>query len=386
MLEPKNKPKNINFASGPCAKPKDWSPDFLKNAVLGRSHRSLAAKEKIKQALALTRELLEIPINYHIAIVPGSDTGAMEMAMWNLLGYKPVNILLYDYFAEEWLYDISQQLKLSNINKYYLDKLQSIKFDDDFVFVLNGTSVTMAINDLAFIPDKRDGLVVCDASAAAFARALDFTKLDVTTFSWQKILGSEAAHGMIILSPAALKRLQTYQSPWPIPKILRLKNKDNTINYELFEGNLLNTPSMLCIEDYINSLLWVKSMGGVESLTKKIEQNSKIIETYVCHSSYFGFLVNKPEFRAKTSQGLVIIDKEILKLSQAQQKLFLANIINYLEKTQIAYDINAYRKAPLGLRIWTGPTVEVEDLRCLCEWLDYAFFREKQKYIDKAAL
>lgn len=388
MIKPTLKPDNAHFSSGPCKKHSAWSVSSLKNAAVSRSHRSNYGYEKIKQALSLTAEILEVPSDYHIAIVPGSDTGAMEMAMWNLLGAKTLDILVYEYFAEEWLYDVRQQLKLNEINCFKADfgempDISKINFDNDFLFVLNGTSLGMALLDLDFIPEHRKGLTICDASAAAFSQRLNFSKLDVVTFSWQKVLGGEAAHGVIILSPKAIERLETYSAPWAIPKILRLKKTDGSVNYELFKGKLLNTPSMLCIEDYIISLLWVKSLGGTTQLIERIAKNAKIIKGYVDKTTWLDFLIKNPNIRAPTTQTLTIIDKDILKLNKAEQSLFLNNILAYLEDEHIAYDIAAYRKAPLGLRIWTGATIETKDLERLCDWLDYAFFTEKEKIIYK---
>ncbi len=388
MIKPKLKPDNAHFSSGPCKKHSAWSVFSLSNAAVGRSHRSNYAHEKIKQALALTRYILDVPTDYYIAIVPASDTGAMEMAMWNLLGPKALDILVYEHFAQDWLYDITEELKLKDVKCFkaaigQMPDISNVNYNNDFLFVLNGTSLGMGLLNLDFIPKHRSGLTICDASAAAFSQKLDFSKLDVVTFSWQKALGGEAAHGVIILSPKAIERLETYSAPWAIPKILRLKNIDGSVNYELFSGKLLNTPSMLCIEDYIISLLWVKSLGGVDQLANRVAKNTKIIKNYVDKSDWLDFLIKDPDIRASTTQTLSIIDKDILMLNKSDQALFLHNVIAYLEEEQIAYDIAAYRKAPMGLRIWTGPTIEAEDLERLCSWLDYAFFTEKEKIIYK---
>lgn len=384
MKKPILKPKFPYFSSGPCKKPSNWNLHALQQAIIGRSHRSKIALQKIQQAMSLTRKLLNIPADYYIAIVPASDTGAVEMAMWNLLGYKDVDILIYEHFAQEWFIDLSQQLKIAKINSFIapfgnLPDLKQLNFDNDFLFVLNGTTLGMALSNLDFIPKKRNGLVICDASAAAFSRELDFSKLDVTTFSWQKSLGGEGAHGIIILSPKALQRLENYNPSWPIPKIFRLKNQKGNINYNLFNGEVLNTPSMLCIEDYICSLLWVESLGGVKSLINRIDKNIKVINNFVTKSNWLDYLIPNPSIRATTTQTLTIIDKDFLALTSDMQKLFLKNMLNYLESEHVAYDISSYRKAPVGLRIWTGPTVEENDLKLLCEWLDFAFFAEKAK-------
>lgn len=384
MQKPTIKPKYPYFSSGPCKKPSNWKFSSLKKALLGRSHRSKEAYKKINEAITLTAELLGVPQTYYIAIVPGSDTGAVEMAIWNLLGYKNVDILVYEHFAQEWLYDITQQLKLKDIRTFktnfaQMPNLGNINFTNDFLFVLNGTTLGMALPNLDFIPSKREGLVICDASAAAFSRHLDFEKLDVITFSWQKSLGAEGGHGVIILSPKAIKRLENYNPVWAIPKIFRLKKQNGEVNYELFKGQLLNTPSMLCIEDYLTSLYWVKESGGVLNLIKKTENNVDIINKFVNQTNWIDFLIKDSQIRAKTTQTLVITDSDILALKLDDQKIFLQNIIEFLAENNVAFDISAYRKAPLGLRIWTGPTIDAEDLKIFCEWLKHAFFTEKAK-------
>lgn len=378
---PKSRPSCPHFSSGPCKKHANWSLLSLSNAAIGRSHRSDHAQAKLRKAITLTRELLKVPDGYKIALVPASDTGAMEMALWNLLGVNPVVILLYEYFAKEWLHDITAQLKLADVQPIFADsklfaQLGAIDFTKDFVFVLNGTSVGMSLPKIDFIPIDRQGLVICDASAAAFSQELDFSRLDVVTFSCQKTLGAEANQGIIILSPKALQRLESYTPPWPIPKILRLK-KEGSIDYELFQGRVINTPSMLCIEDYLDSLLWVKANGGVPNLVAKTLDNAKIVAEYVKNSSWLGYIVAAEELRAKTAQCLQITDPDIICLTIKQQKCFIENMLARLASLGIAYDIRNHREAPIGFRIWTGPLIEANDLRALCEWLDFIFFEVK---------
>lgn len=381
---PNLQPASAYFSSGPCKKRPQWSLAKLAGAAIGRSHRSDASLQKIKQAIELTRELLQVPNDYEIALVPASDTGAMEMAMWNLLGSRAVTILVYEYFAQEWLHDITEELKIKNVRSIALDSnysadLDSIDFNNDFVFVLNGTVQGLSIASTDFIARKREGLVICDASAGAFSQNLDFSRLDVTTFSCQKVLGAEASHGIIILSPRALQRIEEYAPPWPIPKILRLK-KDGQINHALFQGQMINTPSMLCVEDYLDSLQWVKALGGVPALMRKIESNDAVIKDYVESSNWLAYIVEDEDFRAKTAQCLRIVDSTILSLSLANQAAFLNSMLARLAELHIAYDIKSHRAAPMGLRIWTGATIEEEDLRLLCQWLDFIFFEEKAKF------
>ncbi|MDN5248875.1 phosphoserine transaminase [Bartonella sp. TP] len=378
---PKLRPSSPHFSSGPCKKHANWSLLSLANAAIERSHRSEFSQAKLRQAIKLTRELLKVPDDYKLALVPASDTGAMEMALWNLLGPNPVVILLYEYFAKEWLHDITVELKLVDVQTIFADnklfaQLSGIDFRKDFVFVLNGTTIGMSLPKIDFIPIERQGLVICDASAAAFSQELDFSRLDVVTFSCQKTLGAEANQGIIILSPKALQRLESYSPSWPIPKILRLK-KDKCIDYELFQGRVINTPSMLCIEDYLDSLLWVKATGGVPALIAKTLDNAKIVADYVKASTWLDYIVKEEALRAKTAQCLRIIDPDITRLTIEGQREFIENMLNRLACLNIAYDIRNHREAPLGFRIWTGASIEADDLRALCEWLDFTFFEAK---------
>ena len=381
--KPNKKPSNPNFSSGPCAKRPGWTPDVLVNAVLGRSHRSKIGKERLLQAIALTRELLEVPEEYLIGIVPASDTGAVEMALWSMLGERGVTVLNWESFGNGWAVDVIKQLGISdakNLKVPYgqLPDLSSIDFSEDVIFTWNGTTSGVRVPNADFIPTDRQGLTICDATSAVFSQQLDFQKLDVVTYSWQKALGGEAAHGMLILSPRAVQRLEAFTPDRPIPKIFRL-TKDGKIIEGIFRGETINTPSMLCVEDYLDTLNWAKQLGGLSSLVSRSDRNASILSNWVERTNWIGFLAIDPQTRSNTSVCLKIIDEEITALQEAEQLKFAKSIVSLLESEGVAFDIGSYRDAPSGFRIWTGATIEAEDIEALIPWLEWAYTQRKEE-------
>jgi phosphoserine aminotransferase len=381
ISKPGLRPASPNFSSGPCAKRPGWSPEALKGAPLGRSHRAKVGKARLERAIELTREILQVPADYRIGIVPGSDTGAVEMAMWSLLGERGVDMVAWESFGAGWVTDVVKQLKLKDartVEAPYgeLPDLSTIDFDRDVVFTWNGTTSGVRVPNGDFIPADRKGLTICDATSAAFAQRLDFSKLDVVTFSWQKVLGGEGAHGMLILSPRAVERLETYKPAWPLPKIFRLTSGGKLIE-GIFKGETINTPSMLCVEDYIDALEWAKSVGGLDGLVARADANFAVLDRFVEASSWLGHLAVDPATRSNTSVCLSIVDPDIAALDADAQASFAKNLAATLEKEDAAYDIGAYRDAPPGLRIWAGATVETADLEALLPWLDWAFATQK---------
>ena len=382
------RPVTPHFSSGPCAKRPGWSLQTLTDAVLGRSHRSKIGKAKLKRAIDLTRELLEVPADYRIGIVPASDTGAVEMALWSMLGARPVTMLAWESFGEGWVSDVQKELKLKDVTVLKapygaLPDLSKVDWASDVVFTWNGTTSGVRVPDADWIAADRAGLAICDATSAAFAQQLDWTKLDVVTFSWQKVLGGEAAHGMIVLSPRAVERLESFNPPRPLPKIFRM-TKGGKINEEIFEGSTINTPSMLCVEDYLDALVWGKSVGGLKALMARADANEKVIADWVARTPWIDFLAGDPKVRSNTSVCLKVVDPAVLKLAPEAQAKFVKAITAVLEKEGVAYDIDAYRDAPSGLRIWCGATVERDDVEALTLWLDWAYARAKDA-LPKAA-
>jgi phosphoserine aminotransferase len=378
---PSVRPLVPHFSSGPCAKRPGWSLQALTDAVLGRSHRSKIGKAKLKRAIDLTREILQIPSGYRIGIVPASDTGALEMALWSLLGPRPVTVLAWESFGEGWVTDITKQLKLKNVTLLKagygeLPDLSKVDSATDIVFTWNGTTSGVRVPDADWIAAARQGLSICDATSAAFAQPLDFAKLDVVTLSWQKVLGGEAAHGILILSPRAVERLTSHTPPWPMPKIFRLTNAGKLIE-GIFEGETINTPSMLCVEDYLDTLNWAKSIGGLKALMGRADANTKTIADWVAATPWVDFLAKQPAIRSNTSVCLKIVDPAVTGLTADQQAAFIKGLVAALEKENIAYDIDAYRDAPPGLRVWCGATVEQQDIEALTLWLDWAFAKSK---------
>jgi phosphoserine aminotransferase len=386
---PAARPRAPFFSSGPCAKRPGWTPEVLKNAPLGRSHRAKAGKSRLKRAIDLTREVLEVPADYRIGIVPASDTGAVEMALWSMLGQRGVDMLAWESFGEGWVTDVVKQLKLKDariINAAYGELPDLSQVDArtrDVVFTWNGTTSGVRVPNADWIAADRDGLTICDATSAAFAQDLDWRKLDVITFSWQKVLGGEAAHGMLILSPRAVERLQTYTPPWPLPKIFRLTSGGKLIE-GIFEGDTINTPSMLCVEDYLDALEWAKSLGGLKGLIAKADQNAKVIAHWVATAPWIKNLAKDSATASNTSVCLSIVDPDVVAQGPDAVAAVAKGIAASLEKEGVAYDIGAYRDAPPGLRIWCGATVEAADLDALTPWLDWAFAQEKAK-LAKAA-
>jgi phosphoserine aminotransferase len=382
------RPTVPHFSSGPCAKRPGWSLSALTDALLGRSHRSKIGKAKLKLAIDLTREVLEVPADYRIGIVPASDTGAVEMALWSLLGAMPVTVLAWESFGEGWVSDVAKELKLEQLTllkaRYgEIPDLARVDPASDVVFTWNGTTSGVRVPNCNWIAADRKGLAICDATSACFAQALDWRKLDVVTFSWQKVLGGEAAHGMLVLSPRAVERLESYTPPWPLPKIFRL-TKGGKLNKGIFEGETINTPSMLCVEDYLDSLKWAKSIGGLGALIARADANAGVIADWVASTPWIDFLAEDPAIRSNTSVCLKVVDPSVAKLSADAQAAFVKGVAAALEKEGIAYDIDAYRDAPAGLRIWCGSTVERADVEALTVWLDWAFARSKEA-LAKAA-
>jgi phosphoserine aminotransferase len=383
MTRPLVKPIRPEFSSGPCAKRPDWSLQALTKATVARSHRHKAAKQKLEKIIELTKSILEIPDNYFVGIVPGSDTGAIEMAMWNLLGPRPINMLVWDSFGLDWANDIQSQLKLkdvviSKVDYGLLPDFSKENLQGDIVFNWNGTTAGVCIPNADWINPNRDGITICDATSAAFAMKLDWSKLDVTTFSWQKCLGGEAGHGMLIVSPKAVKRINEYNPDWPIPKLFQLK-KNNMFNQEIFSGSTINTPSMICVEDFLDTLNWAKNIGGLSELTFRSENNLNIIKDWVISSNWIDFLSENSNTISSTSICLKLIDPLIINESLELKNNIEKNIIKLLEEEKVAFDIGSYRSAPPGLRIWGGPTVESKDIELLLPWLDWAYAETLKK-------
>jgi len=373
---PAMRPARPEFSSGPCAKRPGWTPQNLSNAVLGRSHRSKLGKARLKEAIDRTREVLEVPEDYLIGIVPGSDTGAMEMAMWSLLGGRPVQLLAFESFGKDWVTDVTKQLKIEAevLDAPYgqLPDLSKVRKDADLVFTWNGTTSGVRVPNADFIAADREGVTICDATSAAFAQTLDWPKLDVVTFSWQKALGGEAAHGVLILSPRAVARLESYSPPWPMPKLFRM-TKGGKLNAEIFEGSTINTPSMLCVEDYLDALKWAAGIGGLAELKRRADANLAVLEAWAAKVPWVDFLAEDKAIRSNTSVCLKVTDPRVTALSPDAQADFAKKLASVLEKQGVALDVGGYRDAPPGLRIWCGATVDAADLDALTPWLDWAF-------------
>ena len=388
IVTPPVRPVVPHFSSGPCAKRPGWTPQALSGALLGRSHRSKPGRAKLKRAIDLTRDVLQVPADYRIGIVPASDTGAVELALWSLLGARPVTMLAWESFGEGWVNDVARELKLKDVTVLRaaygeLPDLSAVDPASDIVFTWNGTTSGVRLANADWIAADRKGLAICDATSAAFAQPLEWNKLDAVTFSWQKALGGEAAHGMLILSPRAVARLESYTPPWPLPKIFRL-TKGGKLMEGVFQGETVNTPSMLCVEDYLDTLEWAKSVGGLKALRARADANAKVIADWVERTPWIDFLARDPRLRSNTSVCLKIVDPTVTRLTAEAQAAFVKGIAAALDKEGIAYDIDSYRDAPLGLRIWCGPTVEKSDLEALTPWLDWAYARARDA-LAKAA-
>jgi len=385
---PSVRPRVPHFSSGPCAKRPGWSLEILADAALGRSHRAKVGKSKLKRAIDLTREVLEVPADYRIGIVPASDTGAVEMALWSLLGARGVTMLAWESFGEGWVTDVQKELKLTDVRLLKsaygeLPDLKAVDWSTDVVFTWNGTTSGVRVPNGEWIAADRQGLAICDATSAAFAQPLDWVKLDVATFSWQKVLGGEAAHGMLVLSPRAVARLESYKPPWPLPKIFRL-TKGSKLNEGIFEGETINTPSMLCVEDYLDALQWAKSIGGLKALMARADANAKAVAAWVERTPWLDFLARDPAIRSNTSVCLKVVDPAVTALSVDAQSAFAKALAGAVEKEGAGYDIAHYRDAPPGLRIWCGASVEASDVEILTQWLDWAFAKTKDA-LPKAA-
>jgi len=384
-MKPSRRPSTPLFSSGPCAKRPGWTLDALDGALLGRSHRSKPGKAKLKEVIDLTRAVLAIPGDYRIGIVPASDTGAVEMALWSMLGARGVDMLAWESFGKEWVTDVVKQLKLPDVRTMIaeygkLPDLAAVDFSRDVVFPWNGTTAGVRVADGDWIPADRGGLSICDATSAAFAMDLPWSKIDVATWSWQKVLGGEAAHGMLVLSPRAVERLESYQPDRPLPKIFRM-TKNGKLIEGIFEGDTINTPSMLCVEDAIDGLRWALSVGGLSQLIRRSEQNLRLVAEWVESSAWAGFLADDPATRSCTSICLRFTDPEVNALSDEAQAAFAKKLSALLEKEEAAFDAGSYRDAPPGLRLWGGATVENDDLEAVLPWLDWAFATVKAEVI-----
>ncbi len=386
--KPASRPNVPHFSSGPCAKRPGWTPQSLNDAALGRSHRAKIGKAKLKLAIELTREVLEVPVGYRIGIVPASDTGAVEMALWSLLGARPVTTIAWESFGEGWVSDIVKELKLKDVTRLHagygeIPDLSRADPATDIVFTWNGTTSGVRVPDADWISATREGLTICDATSAAFAQPLDWAKLDVVTFSWQKALGGEAGHGMLVLSPRAVERLETYKPAWPLPKIFRM-TKGGKLNEGIFEGETINTPSMLCVEDYLDALNWAKSVGGLKALMARADANTQVLADWKANTPWIDFLASDPSIRSNTSVCMKVVDPAITSLAADAQADFAKKLVALVEKEGAGFDFAHYRDAPAGLRIWCGATVDAKDVALLTRWIDWAF-AEMKSSLAKAA-
>ncbi len=379
--KPIQRPFNPSFSSGPCAKRPGWTTNVLSNAFVGRSHRSKDGRERLNLAITKTKALLQIPGDYRVAIVPGSDTGAFEMAMWNMLGGRGVDVLAWESFGKGWLIDAVKHLKLTNVRALEavygaLPDLSQIDFNNDVVFTWNGTTSGVRVPNGNWIPNDRQGLTFADATSAVFAQAIDWPKVDVLTYSWQKVLGGEASHGMLVLSPRAVERLENYTPPWPLPKVFRL-TKGGKFESGIFAGETINTPSMLCVEDYLDALAWAESAGGLDGVMARSDANARVIFDWIARTPWVENLAVDKQTWSNTSVCLRIDGSGVEEFPDDIRSWIAKDIVSRLEKERVAYDIGSYRDAPAGLRIWTGATVEAADLQALTLWLDWAFAEAK---------
>ena len=386
--KPHVRPANPRFSSGPCTKHPGWSLSWLDGALLGRYHRSKEAHARLEIALLKTCHLLRLPTDYRVGIVPASDTGAVETALWSLLGARGVDVLAWEAFGQEWVIDIIEQLKLADVRAMIgpygeLPDLGKVDFDRDVVFAWNGTTSGVRVPDGDWIAADRKGLTICDATSAVFAQEIDWIKLDVTTFSWQKVLGGEAQHGMLVLSPRAVERLESYTPSWPLPKLFRL-TRNGRLMEELFEGSTINTPSMLCLEDYLSALAFVDSVGGLEGTIARSDANAKVIANWVARTPWVDFVARVPETRSNSSVCLKLIDPDVLALPDSVRADVPRRIAALLDAENVAKDIASHRLAPPGLRIWTAATIEQSDVEALMPWLDWAFAQVKQALVIAA--
>ena len=381
--KPKTKPSRPFFSSGPCVKRPGWSPAALSSALTGRSHRSVEGRERLKLATTLTHEVLRVPKGYEVAILPGSDTGAVELAMWNLLGPRDVDVLAWDVFGRNWLRDVVEELKLPgarimDAEPGRLPDLSKVDFSHDVIFTWNGTTTGVKVPNADWIPADRQGLTICDATSALMGEDIDLTKIDVLTYSWQKAFGGEGAHGMAIMSPRALERLATYRPAWPVPKLFRMTSKDG-INRDVFQGVTLNTPSMLCVEDYLDGLRWAQGIGGIDATIARTRANAAALYGWIERTPWVEPLAVDPRTRSQTSVAMRFAEPDVLALSEPQGLALLRDMVQLLAADEAAFDIAAYRGMPLGLRIWCGATVETADIVDLLPWLDWAYAQARRK-------
>jgi len=381
--KPKTRPNRPFFSSGPCAKRPGWSPNALNKALTGRSHRSVDGRERLKLATTLSHEVLRVPEGYEVAILPGSDTGAVELAMWNLLGPRPVDVLAWDVFGRSWLRDVVEELELPGARMMeaepgHLPDLSKVDFSHDVIFTWNGTTTGVKVPNAEWIPPDRQGLTICDATSALMGEDIDLAKIDVLTYSWQKAFGGEGAHGMAVMSPRALERLAAYRPAWPIPKLFRIASKDG-INRDVFQGVTLNTPSMLCVEDYLDGLRWAQGVGGIDATIARTRANAAALYGWIERTPWVEPLPVDPRTRSQTSVAMRFAAPDVLALGEPQGLILLRDMVRLLEAERAAFDIAAYRGMPLGLRIWCGPTVETADILDLLPWLDWAYAEARRK-------
>ena len=377
VTKPTAKPVDPRFSAGPTKKRPGWTLDALSDAALGRSHRSALGKAKLKEVIDLTREVLGVPDDYRIAIVPASDTGAVEMAMWSLLGPRGVDVAAWENFGNAWITDAETQLPLDDLRILKADygqlpPLADYTGDRDLVFTWNGTTAGVRVENADFIPSDREGLTICDATSAVYAQPLEWDKLDVTTYSWQKNMGGEAGHGMIILSPRAVQRLETYTPPWPMPKIFRMTNKGK-INEALFEGATINTPSLLCAEDHLDALNWVKANGGLQGMHDRADANAQVLYDWIAKTDWIANLAENESERSNTGVCMKIVDPRVAALNKDVQAAFAKSIVKVLGEENVALDFGSYKTAPAGFRVWASGLIEKSDLQALTPWLDWAF-------------
>ncbi|MEW5964363.1 MAG: phosphoserine transaminase [Pseudomonadota bacterium] len=387
-MKPAKRPANPRFSSGPCTKRPGWTPEALGNALTGRSHRSKVGKARLKLAIDKTKAILGLPAGYHVGIVPGSDTGAFEMAMWSLLGARGLDAFAWESFGKIWITDVVNELKLADARVTVtefgkLPDLTAIDFDRDVLFTANGTTSGVRVPNYDWIPDDRKGLTLVDATSAVFAQRIDWSKIDVLTYSWQKVLGGEAAHGMLILSPRAVERLETYKPAWPLPKLFRMTKKGK-FDAAIFEGETINTPSMLCVEDYLDALGWAESIGGLDGLVARADANAKVLFDWIERTPWIANLAEDRATWSNTGVCLKLVDPAVTALPADAQAAFAKSVVALLEKEGVALDAGSYRDAPPGLRIWTGSTVEKSDVEALVPWIEWAF-AETKAALAKAA-
>ena len=381
MNKPNLKPDNPNFSSGPTTKRPNWSLSNLKSAHLGRSHRSAECKSKLSEVITRTKKILNLPEDYLLGIMPGSDTGALEASLWNLLGLRGVDVLAWENFGKDWVIDVVDQLKIKNLNVFEADygdlpNLSKVNFNNDVIFTWNGTTSGVRVPNGDWIPDDREGLTICDATSAIFAMPIDYNKCDVLTWSWQKVLGGEAAHGMLAISPRVVERLQTYQPSWPIPKAFRLAENKKLIS-GIFKDTTINTPSMLCVEDVLDTLNWVEEIGGLEKLFDRSNSSLKFVSDWINKTPWVEFMNPNEKTRSNTGITFQIKEDWFQKMEENKKRDLMTKITNNLAKENVAYDINGYPKAPPSFRIWGGGTVEPEDINALLPWIDWAYGESK---------